>query len=142
MNIREQETRLLYSKSRSRKWDALELWVQDFFTGLMEKLGWGMGKKVVNPTNPPWGSQVPLSIGHSLACHFWAGRLLNLNKKEKKDIKKAGQEPECLPGFSDLCPRMVPTLLSCLASFYNHLISALIQDLALHFWRMNPVEGI
>ena len=53
MNIREQETRLLYSKSRSRKWDAVELWVQDFFIGLMEKLGWGMGKKVVNATNPP-----------------------------------------------------------------------------------------
>lgn len=41
-----------------------------------------------------------------LATALLAGRLLNLNKKEKKAIKKAGQEPECLPGFSDLCPRM------------------------------------
>lgn len=141
MNIREQEARLLYSRSRSRKWYAMEPWAQGFFIGLMEKHGWEMGKKVVNPTSPPMSQPGASQYWPQPCLPLLGGRLLNLNEKKKKDIKKAGQEPECLPDFSDLCPRMFLTLLNCLASFYN-LFSALIQDLALCFWRINPVEGI
>lgn len=64
-------------------------------------------------------------------------------KTKRKILRKQGRNQSAFLAFLISAQGCFP--LSSTAwpvSITTHLVSALIQDLAFHFWRMNPVEGI